>query len=106
MKCCLVLVTTPNLKTSEKLSKGLVKTKLAACVNRIPGLKSRYWWKGKIETASEELLLIKTTQPKLHRLTQWVQANHPYTICEVIAFPITAGSKTYLKWISNSINSE
>ena len=93
MKCCLVLVTTPNIKTSEKLSKGLVKAKLAACVNRIPGLKSRYWWKGKIETASEELLLIKTTKSRLPRLTKWVQANHPYTVCELSRCLLRLGVK-------------
>ena len=104
MKFYLVLVTVPNARIGEKLSKGLVKAKLAACVNRIPGLKSRYWWKGKIETSSEELLLIKTTKSKLSRLTQWVQANHPYTVCEVIAFPIAAGNKTYLDWINHSLS--
>ena len=105
MKTYIVFVTTPNAKTSEKLSKGLVKAKLAACVNRVPGIGSRYWWKGKIETADEELLLIKTTQTKISQLTKWVQKNHPYTMCEVIALPIAAGSKNYLEWISKSVNS-
>ena len=105
MKFYLVLVTAPNPKTSERLSKGLIEMKLAACVNRVPGLKSRYWWKGKIETAHEELLLIKTIQSKLSRLTKWVKANHPYTVCEVIALPIATGSKNYLDWISKSVNS-
>ena len=54
----MVLVTTPGRAVSERLSKGLVSKKLAACVSRIPGLTSRYWWKGKIETAREELLII------------------------------------------------
>ncbi len=103
MKYYLVLVTTPTRRVSEKISQGLVKNKLAACVNRLPGLKSRYWWKGKIETAREELLLIKTTQAKLRRLTQWVKKNHPYTVCEVIALPIAAGNKVYLDWINQSL---
>jgi len=104
VKCYLVLVTTPNQRISEKLSKGLVRAKLTACVNRVPGLKSRYWWKGKIETASEELLLIKTTQSKLSRLTQWVKSNHPYDVPEVIAIPISSENRDYLSWISSSIN--
>jgi len=99
-----VLVTTPNGKTSEKLSKGLVNAKLAACVNRLPGLKSRYWWKGKVETAREELLLIKTTRSKIPALTKWVKSHHPYDLCEIIAIPVVAGSKPYLEWISGSIH--
>ena len=103
MPAILVLVTTPNSKVSEKLSKGLVTAKLAACVNIVPGLKSRYWWKGKIEAAREQLLLIKTTRVRLGALTRWVQKNHPYSICEIIALPITAGSKKYLQWINKNL---
>ena len=103
MKYFVVLVTSPNRRTSEKLSKGLVGGKLAACVNILPGLRSRYWWKGKIEAAREELLLIKTSQSRLSRLTQWVMKNHPYKVCEVVALPISAGNKLYLDWIMKSL---
>jgi periplasmic divalent cation tolerance protein len=103
VKAFVVLVTTPNRRVSEKLSQGLVKNKFAACVNRIPGIHSRYWWKGKIETTKEELLLIKTTQSRLNRLIPWVKKNHPYTVCEVIAVPIAAGNKDYLRWIEESV---
>lgn len=100
----MVFVTTPNRKTSEKLSKGLVKNKLAACVNALPGLRSRYWWKGKVETAREELLLIKTTHRRLPALIRWVKKNHPYQVCEVVALPIVSGNKPYLDWIAQSLS--
>ena len=103
MKHYVVLVTTPNRRISEKLSKGLVGDKLAACVNRVPGLHSRYRWKGKVETAREELLLIKTSRSKLTRLIRWVKENHPYSVCEVVALPISAGNKPYLDWIDESL---
>ena len=103
MKSYLVLVTSPNRRVSEKLSKGLVGHKLAACVNRLPGLTSRYRWKGKVETVREELLFIKTAEGRLKRLIQWVRKNHPYTVCEVIAFPIAAGNEPYLQWIVKSL---
>lgn len=100
-----MLMTSPNRLTSEKLSKGLVNQKLAACVNRVSGVTSRYWWKGKIETSREELLIIKTVQSKLPVLTQWVKANHPYQVCEVLVLPITGGNPDYLKWIDQSLSS-
>ncbi len=103
MKKYVVFVTTPNRSVSEKLSKALVQKKLAACVNRIPGIHSRYWWKGQIETAREELLLIKTQQNRLSPLTQWIKKNHPYTVCEIVAIPIAGGNPDYLKWISQSL---
>jgi len=99
----LVLITTPGRRVSERLSKGLVEGKLAACVNIVPGLRSRYRWKGKVETAKEELLLVKTTGGKLGKLTEWVRKNHPYSVCEVIALPITTGNGPYLKWIEQSL---
>jgi periplasmic divalent cation tolerance protein len=106
LKAFLVLVTTPGRSTSEKLSKGLLGAKLAACVNSLPGLKSRYWWKGKIETAREELLLIKTNQAKLSPLIRWVKKNHPYTVCEVIALPIAKGNPAYLQWVTQVLSSK
>lgn len=105
MKYHVVMVTSPNRLVSEKLSRGLLNRKLAACVNRIPGVTSRYWWKGKIETSREELLIIKTVKSKLMVLTRWIKANHPYQICKVLALPITGGNPDYLNWIDQSLNS-
>ena len=103
MKAYVVFVTTPGRKVSEKLSRGLVGKKLAACVSRIPRLASRYWWRGKVETAKEELLIIKTNSGRLKALMRWVQANHPYTVCEILALPVAAGNPAYLEWIQQSL---
>jgi periplasmic divalent cation tolerance protein len=103
VKYFVVLVTSPNRSISEKLSKGLVEKKLAACVNRVPGITSRYWWKGEVETGKEELLIIKTVKTKLPALTRWVKANHPYEVCEVLVLPVAGGSSDYLNWISQSL---
>ena len=103
MSYYLVLVTTPGARVSEKLSKGLLQLKLAACVNRIRGIQSRYWWEGKIQTAREELLLIKTRKNRIPPLVRWVRLNHPYRVCEIVALPITGGNKPYLDWIGKSV---
>ena len=103
MKAFVVLVTTPNRTTSEKLSKLFVQRKVAACVNIVPGLKSRYWWKGRMETAKEELLFIKTNSKKLSKLKEMIRKNHPYTVCEILALPVADGNSIYLKWINESL---
>ncbi len=103
MSFYVVFVTTPGRAVSEKLSKGLVEGRLAACVNRVPGLQSRYWWKGKIETTREELLVIKTRRDRLSKLVRWVKGHHPYTVCEVIALPIAGGNADYLRWIAQNL---
>jgi len=103
LKAILVLVTTPNRKTSEKLSKLLVGKRLAACVNILPSLKSRYWWKGKMETAREELLVIKTEKSKWNRLARVIRENHPYQVCEILELPAARGNPAYFKWIGESL---
>ncbi|CAI8599178.1 unnamed protein product [Vicia faba] len=97
-----VYVTVPNKEAGKKLSESIVKEKLAACVNRVPGIESVYLWEGKIQTDSEELLIIKTRQSLLEALTDHVKANHEYDVPEVISLPITGGSLKYLEWLKES----
>ncbi|PON70502.1 Divalent ion tolerance protein [Trema orientale] len=97
-----VYVTVPNKEEGKKLAESIVKEKLAACVNRVPGIESVYQWEGKVQTDSEELLIIKTRQSLLEALTKHVEENHPYDVPEVIALPINGGSTPYLEWIKNS----
>ncbi len=103
MKTFVVLVTTPNRKVSEKLSKLLVDKKLAACANILPGVRSRYWWKGRVETAMEELLILKTNSMKLPKLQETIRKNHPYSVCEILALPVAHGNPSYLEWIHRSL---
>jgi periplasmic divalent cation tolerance protein len=83
----------------EKIAGTLVESKLAACVNIIPGLTSVYWWNGKVNKDPELLLMIKSRQALLPELTSHVKGMHPYAECEVIAAPIMGGSESYIQWI-------
>ncbi|XP_008795180.1 protein CutA 1, chloroplastic-like [Phoenix dactylifera] len=97
-----VYVTVPNKQAGKKLAESIIKEQLAACVNRVPGIESVYWWDGKVQIDSEELLIIKTRESLLNALTDHVKANHEYEVPEVIALPITGGNLKYLEWIKNS----
>ncbi|KAG7573519.1 Divalent ion tolerance protein CutA [Arabidopsis suecica] len=97
-----VYVTVPNREAGKKLANSIVQEKLAACVNIVPGIESVYEWEGKVQSDSEELLIIKTRQSLLESLTEHVNANHEYDVPEVIAMPITGGSDKYLEWLKNS----
>ncbi|URE43679.1 CutA1 divalent ion tolerance protein [Musa troglodytarum] len=110
-----VYVTVPNKEAGMKLAESIIKEKLAACVNRVPGIllkaclswflkgiESVYWWDGKVERDAEELLIIKTRESLLGALTQHVKSNHEYDVPEVIALPITGGNEKYLQWIKDS----
>ena len=93
-----VLCTVPDEATAERLAKGLVEERLAACVNAIPGVKSFYRWQGKVETDTETQLLIKTRSERFDELAAWISANHPYEVPELVAIPADRVSDAYLAW--------
>ena len=103
-KAVVVLITCPTRRVAERLAQTLLRRRVAACVNLLPGLQSVFWWEGKIARAREVLLLIKTTPARVARLTRLVRLLHPYEVPEVIALPVTAGSATYLRWVRESVS--
>jgi periplasmic divalent cation tolerance protein len=99
----LVLTTTKGRAEAGRIAKKIVKEKLAACANIVPGVSSTYWWKGKIERSSENLLLIKTSGGKLDKLIERIKELHSYEVPEIIAVPIERGLAEYLKWLKESL---
>jgi periplasmic divalent cation tolerance protein len=99
-----VLVTCKTATEARRIAHAAVDEKLAACVNILPGpVESIYRWKGKVETARERLLLIKTSRKRLGKLQAMVQGIHSYEVPEFVAIPIEAGSPEYLAWIEECL---
>lgn len=99
-----VLVTCPTVALARKIARAVVQKRLAACVNVVRSpVESFYTWKGKLETAREHLLLIKTTTTRLPQLEREVKRLHTYDVPEFIALPITEGSAEYLSWLEESV---
>eukprot|EP00892_Ulva_mutabilis_P007731 jgi/Ulvmu1/532/UM001_0540.1 len=99
-----VYVTVPDIKLGKEIAHHVVKERLAACCNIIPGLISVYEWEETVCEDPELLLMIKTTQQRLSELTLAVQQLHTYEECEVIAVPIVGGSDSYVQWIGDQVN--
>jgi len=98
-----VFVTCLGKEEAEKISKTLVKEKLAACVNVVSTVKSFFWWEGKVDESEEHLLIIKTSVEKMEKLIEKVKELHSYSVPEIISLPILEGNKEYLKWIEDSL---
>ena len=98
----LVYCTCPDHEAALSLANTLIDEALAGCINIIPGLTSVYHWKGKRETGTEELLMIKTTREQYPALEARIRELHPYELPEIIAVTIDAGLPGYLAWISES----
>jgi periplasmic divalent cation tolerance protein len=99
-----VLVTCGSLKEGRRVARALVEARLAACVNvlRTP-VESIYRWKGRVDTAKEFLLIVKTSRARFAALETAVKRLHSYDVPEVIALPIEKGSRDYLSWLAESV---
>ncbi len=99
-----VLVTCGNFTEANRIARDLVEARIAACVNLLESpIRSIYRWKSEVESASEYLLLIKSTQAEFRRIRKRVQEIHSYDVPEVIALPVVRGSRAYLAWISANV---
>jgi len=94
-----VFVTAASEKEGEKIAQALVKERLAACVNIVPGMKSVFRWKGQISTEEEALLIIKTKDRLFEKLKKRIIELHSYEVPEIITLGILAGNEKYLDWL-------
>ncbi len=94
----LTLTTCRDLRQARRIARALVKERLAACVNVVPGVASIYAWKGKVEEAREALLLVKSTSARAKSLEARIRALHSYELPEIVTLRI-GGSAAYLRWI-------
>ncbi len=97
-----MLITTSSQEEAHEIAKSLVNHKKAACVNIVPRVNSLFWWQGKLESARESLLLVKTRASLFPEVAELVKRIHSYEVPEIIALPIIAGSEDYLKWLDNT----
>ena len=98
-ECVVVLVTVPKVAEAEGIADALVGDRKAACVNVVPQVCSKFWWQGRIDSAEEALLVIKTRADLLDELIALVKRNHSYEVPEIVALPIIGGSQDYLDWL-------
>lgn len=103
MRAQVTLTTAPDRATARRIARALVGEKLAACVSLVAGVESVYRWKGKMETAREVLLVIKSGAASAGRLRRRIGELHPYEVPEILHLPVTGGAAKYLAWIGESV---
>ena len=98
-----VFITVKEPEEAQKIAKALVKRRQAACVNILPGVSSHFWWKDKLDTADECLVIVKSRESLLPDIIKSVRKIHSYSIPEIIALPIIGGNREYLEWIDSEV---
>ena len=100
MEAILVITNLPDRASAERLSQALIEQRLAACVNILAPCTSLYRWQGKIETAEEVPLVIKTLQVHYDKVEAAIQNFHPYELPEIISVAVNGGLPAYLDWVA------
>lgn len=106
MKYVVVFITASTEEQAKGIAEELLGKKLVACVNILPKLFSLFWWQGKIDSAEEVLLILKTSDELLDEVIAVTKELHSYEIPEIIALPIIGGSEDYLQWISKNVSTQ
>lgn len=100
----MVMVTCGSRAEAKKIARAVVEARLAACANVMGSpVQSIYRWKGKVRTAKEVLLLLKSTRKRFSALEREIRQLHSYDTPEIIAVPIAEGARAYLQWIGESV---
>jgi len=98
-----LFITTANADEAQRIADVLLNERKAACVNIVPRVSSRFWWQGKLESAEESLLIVKTKASVLDEVVNLVKKHHGYDVPEVIALPIIGGNQDYLEWMGKEV---
>lgn len=97
-----VMTTVPAEDVAVRLARGLVESRLAACVQVVPGARSFYVWEGKAQDEGEWLLFVKTVPKKRAELEAWIEEHHPYDLPEFVALE-GRGSQRYAAWVAERV---
>ena len=106
MEAVLIITSLPDRESARQLAERLVAERAAACVNILAPCESVYRWQGKVETAGEIPVLIKTPRAHYGKVEKIIRQCHPYELPEIIAVSITDGLPAYLAWLAVETNNE
>ncbi len=101
----IVLTTTADAEEAGRMGRTLVEEHLAACATLLPGVHSIYRWQDEIESSTECMLLLKTSQDRLAALESRLLSLHSYKTPEFLVLPVEAGSQNYLDWLQTCLRS-
>ena len=96
----IVFTNCPDEACANTIALALVEARLAACVNILPRAQSVYRWQGKVESATEIPVFIKSTATSYPALEKLIRQHHPYEVPEIIALPVAHGLPAYLNWVA------
>jgi periplasmic divalent cation tolerance protein len=101
-----VLTTTDSQHLAERLARGAVEARLAACAQIDGPVRSVYRWQGEVQSEPEWRVLFKTTAARYEALAAYVRSEHDYDTPEIIATEVIRGDRDYLAWLAAEAGGE
>jgi periplasmic divalent cation tolerance protein len=100
---CIALTTAGSADEARQLARMLVERRLAACVNILPGVRSVYRWKGKVDETEEAMLVIKTSRGQAAAVEAALREAHSYDLPEFLLLPVSGGGAAYMAWLRDGL---
>lgn len=92
-----VTTTVGTAEDARRLAQAVLAQRLAACV-QIEAISSHYRWQGALHEDVEWRLVCKTVPQAVDGLFALLQAQHPYTLPQLVVQPLQA-SAAYADWV-------
>ncbi|WP_339737746.1 divalent-cation tolerance protein CutA [uncultured Maricaulis sp.] len=101
-----IYTTWPDAGLAKEAGQTLVEEGLCACVNILPGMTSVYRWQGAVETASEAVMILKTSAAKAPLAIKRLVALHPYDEPCAVGLEIdgAASAPAFLAWMDAAVS--
>jgi periplasmic divalent cation tolerance protein len=99
----MVYMTAPTMAEAELLAEAMITRRVAACVNILGAIQSRYEWKGVLEKSEEVALVAKTTKAQFAALETTVKELHSYECPCIVAWPLSDGHAPFLMWVRQAV---
>jgi periplasmic divalent cation tolerance protein len=101
----LVVTTFPSEAAAERAVRAILGARLAACAQSTP-VRSRYWWKGRLRTEDEVLVVFKTVPKRVGGLFRRIAELHPYDVPEVIEIDVPRVHPPYLAYLAETLDAD
>ncbi|UJS18916.1 MAG: divalent-cation tolerance protein CutA [Candidatus Jettenia sp. CY-1] len=98
-KVIIIFSTAKSLEEARRIGHVLVEEGHVACCNIVQSVESIFKWQGKLCAEHEVLMILKTKDDKFDIVEKRIRQIHSYEVPEIIAIPLSHGSKNYLDWV-------
>ena len=92
-------ITAKDRDEAERIGRALLEARLVACINLLEGIRSLYWWEGRIEESSECVLIAKSLASHQDGIIAKVKELHGYRVPCIVFWPLIGGNPDFLDWI-------